>query len=174
MASPGRSRWFLLQAFALWYHQESTMSILIGILTAPSFASTDGGCALGRAGLFYFSAVKNRPLADSDALGFMGACCGVYVACTCRFPGLQECRIEVLRMSRRIGLQAVLLLWPNSQRVHVGIWYILRAQRGSHIPTLRAKYAPYSYMDPLGLSLAPHIRSIKSMPRVCAPTALLG
>ena len=41
-----------------------------------------------------------------------------------------------------------------SQRVHVGIWYILRAQRGSHIPTLRPKYTPYSYMDPLGLS--PH------------------
>ena len=38
-----------------------------------------------------------------------------------------------------------------SQRVHVGIWYILRAQRGSHIPTLRPKYIPYSYMDPLGL-----------------------
>ena len=38
-----------------------------------------------------------------------------------------------------------------SQRVHVGIWYILRAQRGSHIPTLRPKYIPYTYMDPLGL-----------------------
>ena len=38
----------------------------------------------------------------------------------------------------------------EAQRVHVGIWYILRAQRGSHIPTLRAKYIPYSYMDPLG------------------------
>ena len=38
-----------------------------------------------------------------------------------------------------------------SQRVHVGIWYILRAQRGSHIPTLRPKYIPYSYMDPLGI-----------------------
>ena len=38
----------------------------------------------------------------------------------------------------------------NPQRVHVAIWYILRAQRGSHIPTLRAKYIPYSYMDPLG------------------------
>ena len=34
--------------------------------------------------------------------------------------------------------------------VHVGIWYILRAQRGPHIPTLRPKYIPYSYMDPLG------------------------
>ena len=41
----------------------------------------------------------------------------------------------------------------HSQRVHVGIWYILRAQRGSHIPTLRPKYIPYSYMDPLGLIL---------------------
>ena len=39
---------------------------------------------------------------------------------------------------------------PLTQRVHVGIWYILRAQRGSHIPTLRRKYIPYSYMDPLG------------------------
>ena len=38
-----------------------------------------------------------------------------------------------------------------SQRVHVGIWYILRAQRGPHIPTLKPKYVPYSYMDPLGL-----------------------
>ena len=36
------------------------------------------------------------------------------------------------------------------QRVHVGIWYIVRAQRGSHIPTLRLKYTPYSYIDPLG------------------------
>ena len=41
---------------------------------------------------------------------------------------------------------------PDSltQRVHVGIWYILWAQRGSHIPTLRAEFIPYSYMDPLG------------------------
>ena len=38
----------------------------------------------------------------------------------------------------------------NTQRVHVGKWYILRAQRGSHIPTLRPKYIPYTYMDPLG------------------------
>ena len=36
------------------------------------------------------------------------------------------------------------------QRVHVGIWYTLRAQKGSHIPTLRPKYIPYTYMDPLG------------------------
>ena len=38
-----------------------------------------------------------------------------------------------------------------SQRVHVGVWYILRAQRGSHIGTLRPKYIPYCYMDPLGV-----------------------
>ena len=38
-----------------------------------------------------------------------------------------------------------------SHRVDVGIWYILRAQRGSHIPTLKPKYIPYNYMDPLGL-----------------------
>ena len=31
--------------------------------------------------------------------------------------------------------------------------YILRAQRVSHVPTLRPKYIPYSYMDPLGLRL---------------------
>ena len=37
-----------------------------------------------------------------------------------------------------------------AQRVHLGIWYILRAQRGSHILTFRPKYIPYSYMDPLG------------------------
>ena len=39
---------------------------------------------------------------------------------------------------------------PKLQRVPVGIWYILRAQRGSHIPTLKPKYIPYNYMDPLG------------------------
>ena len=39
----------------------------------------------------------------------------------------------------------------HSQRVHVGTWYILGAQMGSHIPTLRPKYIPYGYMDPLGL-----------------------
>ena len=38
----------------------------------------------------------------------------------------------------------------ETQRVHVGIWYILKAQRGSHIPILRPKYIPYTYMDPLG------------------------
>ena len=38
----------------------------------------------------------------------------------------------------------------KTQRVHVGIWYTLKAQRGSHIPTLRPKYLPDSYMDPLG------------------------
>ena len=40
----------------------------------------------------------------------------------------------------------------STQRVHVGIWYILRAQGGSHIPTLRPKYIPYTYIDPLGRS----------------------
>ena len=38
----------------------------------------------------------------------------------------------------------------KTQWVHVGIWYILRAQRGSHISTFRPKYIPCSYMDPLG------------------------
>ena len=41
-------------------------------------------------------------------------------------------------------------LYIQSQRVHVGIWYILRAQRDPHIPTLRPKYIPYSYTDPSG------------------------
>ena len=27
---------------------------------------------------------------------------------------------------------------------------MFRAQRGSHIPTLKRKYIPYNYMDPLG------------------------
>ena len=45
------------------------------------------------------------------------------------------------------------LMGRNPQRVHVGIWSILRAQGGSHIPTLRPKYIPYSYMDPLGPKL---------------------
>ena len=39
----------------------------------------------------------------------------------------------------------------KSQGVHVGIWYILKAQSGSHMPTLRPKPMPYSYMDPLGV-----------------------
>ena len=39
-------------------------------------------------------------------------------------------------------------IWEGTQRVHVGIWY--KAQRGSYIPTLRPKYLPYTYMDPLG------------------------
>ena len=38
-------------------------------------------------------------------------------------------------------------------RVLVGIGYILRAQRGSQIPTLKPKYIPYNYMDPLGVIL---------------------
>ena len=38
----------------------------------------------------------------------------------------------------------------QTQRVHVGLWYLLSAQRASHIPTLKPKYIPYTYMDPLG------------------------
>ena len=45
----------------------------------------------------------------------------------------------------------LVVLQAQSQRVHVGVWYILRAQRGSHIPTLKPKYMPYNYMDPLGI-----------------------
>ena len=38
----------------------------------------------------------------------------------------------------------------GTQRLHVAIWYILRAQRCSHITTLGSKYIPYSYMEPFG------------------------
>ena len=37
-----------------------------------------------------------------------------------------------------------------TQRLHVALWYILRAQNGSHITTLGPKYIPYNYMEPLG------------------------
>ena len=49
-------------------------------------------------------------------------------------------------------MQSPLETLPHTQRVHVGIWYIL-TQRGSHIPNLRPKYIPYTYMDPLGQRL---------------------
>ena len=46
-----------------------------------------------------------------------------------------------------------------AQRVHEGLWYIhiLRAQRGSNIPTLRSKYMPRSYMDPLDCITPAHV-----------------
>ena len=63
----------------------------------------------------------------------------------------------------------------NPQRVHVGIWYILRAQRGSHIPTLRPKYTPYSYMDPLGLDLlSARSRTDYSQCRVSARSSVVA
>ena len=56
-----------------------------------------------------------------------------------------------------------------TQRVHVGIWYILRAQRGSHIPTFRPKYILYTYIDPLG---QPRLSSQKeTVPPAPAPEA---
>ena len=39
---------------------------------------------------------------------------------------------------------------PSPKGSNAGIWHILRAQRGSHIPTLRPKHIPYTYVDPLG------------------------
>ena len=53
------------------------------------------------------------------------------------------------------GLQIECVVEKLTQRVHLGTWYILRAQRGSHIPTLRPKYIPYSYMDPLRSGIIP-------------------
>ena len=43
--------------------------------------------------------------------------------------------------------------WDSVERVvHVvAMWYILRAQIGSHVITLGPKYILYSYMDPLGV-----------------------
>ena len=58
-------------------------------------------------------------------------------------------RVSLLKLNIRIK-RTLITGEPGTQRVHVGIWYILRAQRGSHIPTLRPKYIPYYYMDPLG------------------------
>ena len=57
-------------------------------------------------------------------------------------------------------------LQHQAQRVHVGIWYILRAQRGSHIPTLRPKYIPYTYMDPLG-GTSPECPGRSKLPARC-------
>ena len=54
-----------------------------------------------------------------------------------------HCPLKALRFPMRT---------PHSQRVQVGIWYVLRIQRVSHIPTLRPKHIPYTYMDPVGHS----------------------
>ena len=38
----------------------------------------------------------------------------------------------------------------HTQRLHVALWYILRAQNASHITTLGPKYIPKNYMEPMG------------------------
>ena len=48
----------------------------------------------------------------------------------------------------RIAMPGRRTLLP--QRLHVAIWYILRAQNGSHMTTLGPKYIPCNYMEPLG------------------------
>ena len=60
--------------------------------------------------------------------------------------------VRLYSLYETIPQEGITLLYSghHTQRVHVGIWYILRAQRGSHIPTLRPKYIPDYYMDPLG------------------------
>ena len=45
----------------------------------------------------------------------------------------------------------------------MGIWYILRAQRGSHIPTLKPKYILYTYVDPLGPQMSHSLNSLKGV-----------
>ena len=61
-----------------------------------------------------------------------------------------------------------------SQRVHVGIWHILRPQGGSHIPTLRPKYIPCTYVDPLGLTCFETFCAamLPKQPRTYTPTKL--
>ena len=62
-------------------------------------------------------------------------------------------------LSKEARRGAILLLVASdddflTQRFHVVTWYILRAVRASHTATLRPKYTPYSYMDPLAESIA--------------------
>ena len=66
-----------------------------------------------------------------------------------------------------------------TQRVHVGLWYIFKAQRGSHVPTLRPKYLPYSYMDPLGkispsLTFEGHANSLSCVHTVTRGSCVVG
>ena len=75
-----------------------------------------------------------------------------------------------------------------SQRVHVGIWYILRTQRCTHIPTLRSKYIPCSYIHgPFGIAppettsttaSGTHLKISSLSVRICAyqdhPTSTLS
>ena len=44
------------------------------------------------------------------------------------------------------------ILFQHFQKVHVGIWYMRRARRGSHVGALEPKYVLYEYMDTLGLN----------------------
>ena len=63
--------------------------------------------------------------------------------------------------------------WPRHTFPKVPCRYmVLRAQRGSHIPTLRPKYIAYSYMDPLGLGLGVEVTC--HLPRALAPETHLG
>ena len=47
----------------------------------------------------------------------------------------------------------------NAQRLHVALWYILRAQNGSLMTTLGPKYIPYNYMEPLGMYFSSQLES---------------
>ena len=69
------------------------------------------------------------------------------------FTACRHCMRDLVPSTKYHPVRRVFLAFNSSQRVHEGIWYILRAQKGSHIFTLRPKYTPYSYMDPLGLNL---------------------
>ena len=72
-----------------------------------------------------------------------------------RLPLAATAALRAAAMFGNVRLRKPRAIFGVSQRVHVGTWYTLRAQSGSHIPTLRARYIPYSYMDPLGLGSAP-------------------
>ena len=64
------------------------------------------------------------------------------------------------RLLKRIMCDALLSFRfrSHSQRVHVGIWDILRPQSRYMGTPLGPKYIPYTYMDPLGLLYSQNLK----------------
>ena len=57
------------------------------------------------------------------------------------------------------GLLGAMQLGQQAQRVHVGIWYILRAQRGSHrITYFKAQVYPIYLHGPFGRGVEGNVR----------------
>ena len=67
----------------------------------------------------------------------------------CSTDGAQNATamFQISWMGQAVGLMKI----PKAPCRYIR--YILRAQRGSHIPILRPEYIPYSYMGPLGRGL---------------------